>query len=118
MTTPILAAIIIAVLVGYDFYLLLDKVPNNTWSEVLRAWGTRTLLVPWCWGGLGGHFFHFFSKGKPIIDQPGNIALLVWLSALVALSSVVLTKFGADPTYYMYGAFLTGSVVWMLLWPV
>ena len=118
MSTSILGLIIVGILIGWDVYLLFDKIPRNTWSEVLRLWGLKTLIVPWAWGGLGGHFFHFLKKSRPAIEQPGNIVLLIWLSVLVALISLGLTRAGIDTTYFMLVAFLLGTVTWMFLWPV
>jgi len=118
MSTSILGLLIIIILIGWDVYFLFDKTPRNTWSEVLRLWGLKTLIVPWAWGGLGGHFFHFFKRSKPIIDRPGNIILLIWLSVLVVLISIGISRSGVDTTYFMLGMFFLGAIVWMLLWPV
>lgn len=118
MSTSTIGLIIIAVLIIWDIFLAADKTDGNTWSEVLRHWGKLTLLVPWCWGGLGGHFFHWLSKPKPIIDRPGNVILLVWLSVLVAMISVIFHRFGFEQSFWLYVFFVLGSLTWMFLWPV
>ena len=118
MSTSVVGIIIIAILVIWDIFLAVDQTVGNTWSEVIRTWAKTTLIVPWCWGGLGGHFFHWFTKAKPIIDRPGNIALLIWLSACIALLSPVLKTLEIDSLYVMMIVFFIGTFIWMLLWPV
>ena len=107
---------LLALLVGVDIYLAMDKLPGNTWSEILRRWAVATPLIPWIYGVLGGHFYHPIENLEPILSKPGNIELLVWLTILVGMVGLGLLRAG-NPVSPWVGV-VPGFVVGALLWPV
>ncbi len=114
-TTILIGLALVAIVIGIDVYLALDSVKNNTWSEIIREYGKKRLIIPWVLGGLGGHFFHLESIPKLPIEFPGNISILVFISLLV------LGLGGILPRYSLYIppaiTFFVGFIVWSLLWP-
>lgn len=111
--------IVVAVFVGVDVYLATDKIKGNTWSEVIRSWGTLTLVVPWLWGILGGHFFHpFMVKVNPVIQKPGNFALLIWLSCVITMLGFAMSRADVSTIPFMLVALALGIVAGVFLWPV
>lgn len=107
---------LLAAFIGLDIYLAVDRLPGNTWSEILRQWAIVTPLIPWIYGILGGHFYHPVDGLDPWIDPPGNIALLVWLTAVIGLIGVAFAKSGnpISPWTVVIPGFIAGA----LLWPV
>lgn len=107
---------LLVVLIGLDVYLAVDGVKGNTWSEILRSWGQSNGLAAWIWCGLAGHYWHWMEKSKPVIKQPGNIALLVWLTILVYIVTTAATRSGIPIPSWSIAPI--AFVVWALLWPV
>ena len=111
----ILGLTILAIVIGIDIYLAADTIKGNTWSEMVRAFSFKSPFAPWAWGGLGGHFFHQWIPKFPLAHD-ANIALLVWLSALVMV---------VGHSLYMKGTYLppfavlfVSTFIWSTLWPV
>lgn len=46
-----------AVILGADVLLATDSIPGNTWSEVVRYWARRYLVIPFAVGVVCGHWF-------------------------------------------------------------
>jgi hypothetical protein len=116
ITTIIVGISLLSVLIGLDFYLAFDGMKGNTWSEILRSWGAKNALTPWIWCGLAGHFFHWSKQSRPILHPPSNIALLVWLTALVFVVSVAMTRAGMPIPSWVVAP--VAFVAWAILWPV
>ena len=115
--TIISGILILATIIGLDVYFLLDGVKGNTWSEIIRKLGFILVLVPWIWGGLGGHFHH--PNWKPIIQPPGNIALLIWFSLLVTIVGGAIMKSSWPYAHWVpFITFFIAAVVVGKLWPV
>lgn len=114
-TAAIVGFAIIAIIIGIDVYLAVDSVKGNTWSEMIRTLGFKTPFAPWVWGGLGGHFFHQWIPKFPV-ENPGNIAILIWISALVMMIGHFCYTKGTylPPMIVFFVAFF----VWSTLWPV
>jgi hypothetical protein len=107
---------LMAVLVGLDIYLVQDQYSGNTWSEILRTWAVATPVIPWAYGVLGGHFYHPVENLEAVIVFPGNIALLVWLTAAVGIAGLAFAKGGHPIAPWVM--VLPGMVAGSLLWPV
>jgi hypothetical protein len=108
--------IITAALIVIDIWLATDRLPGNTWSEMLRELSRHTLFVPWSLGVLMGHWFHPIDELRPLAGG-ASIWILVGLSvALVALGLVLRFVFKYVPPAWPWT--LGGMVVGAVLWPV
>jgi len=107
---------LLAILIGLDIYLAVDGLKGNTWSEILRMWGSKNALAPWIWCGLAGHYFHWKSTSKPILEPPANIAMLVWLTVLIFIVSMAMTRAGIPIPSWIIAP--VAFIAWGLLWPV
>lgn len=108
LATSIAAAIVTLLLIGIDIVWALDSIKGNTWSEVIRFWTLRYPIIAYCWGGLGGHFFH----GDWLALAPRlGVLILVWSACVVQIISMWLPI----PSYVY---FIVGAIVWALCWPV
>jgi hypothetical protein len=109
--------ILLATIIGLDIYFVLDGIKGNTWSEMIRKLGFILTFIPWAWGGLGGHFFH--PNWKQIIQSPGNIAMMVWLSVVVTMIGGAVMKSGWSYAHWVpFITFFVAAVVIGKLWPV
>ena len=107
--------ILLGLLLGFDVYLAADKVPGNTWSEILRQWGKSTPFIAWFWSVMLGHWFHPESV-KPILGQPGSVALLIWLTSLLVVWGLGLSRAGYPiPSWTVI---VPGILAGVFLWPV
>lgn len=115
-TAIIIGVSLLAVLLGLDVYLAADGIKGNTWSEILRMWSKKTTIISWIYGGLGGHFFHWWNHDKALLGQPNSVVLLVWLTVVAAMVGVAALKMGhpIPPWAMLVPAFFAGA----LLWPV
>jgi hypothetical protein len=116
-TTIVVGLTLLAALTGIDLYLAFDKIPGNTWSEIIIMWAKATPIVPWICGVLSGHFFHPYDSMKPLFGQPNSMVVLVWTSCCVGLAGIALVQsygFHMPP----WVPFVVACVVGALLWPV
>lgn len=110
----VIGLVLLSILVGLDVYFATDKVPHNTWSEIIRHWAKHAPLVPYICGVLSGHFFH--PNTKSILGQPHSIALLIWTACFIGVVGLGLYHNGISPPLWL--VFLLGCVAGALLWPV
>jgi len=90
-------AVVTALLIGYDIYILIEPTPGDTLSEVFLAWGERYPIVPWLWGGLVGHlFWPMLLLGRNVLPVPFTAITVPfgdykpWALAALILATVVL----------------------------
>jgi hypothetical protein len=107
---------LLGILIGLDIYLAADGVEGNTWSEILRQWSVITPVVPFIYGVLGGHFYHPVDGLDPIVDTPGNIALLVWVTVLIGVIGILTTKHDVEIAPWI--PVIPGFIAGCFLWPV
>lgn len=112
----IIGITIISIIVGLDIWFVLDDVPRNTWSAIIRKISIITPVVPWICGVLSGHFFHWW-KNAPEIELWKIILLLVLtgIVALLGLGTTILDKqlnFYLFPLLFFLLAFIAGSFLW------
>ena len=118
MLTAIISGIaIVAALIGLDIYFAVDGVAGNTWSEMIRKMAFVTTFIPWVCGVLSGHFFH--PGWRSAIERPGNFAVLVWLSAVIAIMGMGVLRSGwAYVNWVPMITFFVAVFVGAKLWPV
>jgi uncharacterized membrane protein YoaK (UPF0700 family) len=108
--------IIISIIIGLDIWFVLDKVPGNTWSSLIRKLSIITPVIPWVCGVLSGHFFHWW-KNVPSFEL-WKIILLLVLTAIVALLGLGTTLLDKQLDFYLFPllffflAFIAGSFLW------
>ena len=107
----IVMGVLIAALIIADIDLARDDIDDNTWSELVRLAGDRTIGVPWLFGLVMGHWFHPSDDLKPIVDPPGN-------ALVVLLSTAVITALGLLMSLPMWLAFIAAAPVGAYLWPM
>ena len=98
-----------ASLVAVDIVLAIQQRP--TFSQRIRYWSNRTLVVPWASGLLAGHLFHPFKGGQP--TSPYEIAAMVTLTAVAVF---VVPPGEVAPRWVQPIAFAAGFASGMLLW--
>jgi len=112
----VIGLIIVVVLIIVDVWLAVDKLPGNTWSELLREASRHTLFVPWSLGVLLGHWFHPID-GLAALAGGASIWILVGLSAvLVGVGLLLRFVVKWEPPAWPWA--LGGMVVGAILWPV
>ncbi len=119
MTKQIVSWLLVGFLVlviGLDIWFAVDKEPENTWSEIIRAWALKTPIFAWIWGVLAGHFFHPIDNLEPRMERPGNYAMLIWITCVVLIIGVGLQTLGAPVPVWL--ALVPAYVAGVLLWPV
>lgn len=98
-----------ASLVAIDIVLAVQQRP--TFSQRIRYWSNRTLVVPWASGLLAGHLFHPFKGGQS--TSPYEIAAMVTLTAVAVF---VVPPGKVAPRWVQPIAFAAGFASGMLLW--
>ncbi len=119
MTKPIVLGIgggLLAIAIGLDVWLAVDRVPDNTWSELFRKGALATPVIPWACAVLMGHWFHPNDDAQPVLGQPKPIALLIWLTWVVFVVGLGLTGSGIPVPPWI--PVLPGMIAGWLLWPV
>jgi hypothetical protein len=112
----VIGLIIVAVLIIIDIWLATDRLPGNTWSELLRESSRHTLFIPWSLGVLMGHWFHPVDDFRAIAGG-ASIWILIALTAVLIVVGLVL-GFAAKYTPPAWPWALGGLVAGALLWPV
>jgi hypothetical protein len=92
MGIAIAVIVLVVLLIGVDVYLVADKVPGNTWSEMLRNAATHTTFVPWTLAVLAGRWFHPIDAMEPVGSQTVGAALLMVTSYVVVVAGDILRK--------------------------
>jgi hypothetical protein len=105
----------------YDVRLALDNIDGNTWSELMRSYGQRHLVLPWLCGVLVGHLFHHKDNLKPLgnLDSQSAYTLIFWLSAIFLVISVGMHYLSRSvPDYVMTIVALLGFLAGHFVWPI
>ena len=110
----IVGCVLVAILIGLDVLFASDSVPNNTWSEIIRLWATKTPIIPFACGVLSGHFFH--PGTKALLGQPNSIALLIWLACVIGIIGLGLHNYNIMISLWI--VFTLGFLGGIFLWPV
>jgi hypothetical protein len=92
MAIAIVVIVLIVILIGVDVYLVADKVPGNTWSEMLRSAATHTTFVPWTLAVLAGRWFHPVDSMETLGGQSAGVAVLMVTSYVVVVAGDILRK--------------------------
>lgn len=103
--------IVVAALIIVDVFLATDDVSRNTWSELIRVAGKKTIAVPWMLGLVMGHWFHPTDHAKPSIDAPGNAVVLLAATLFVALVGLAVE-------IPLWIPLVLAAPVGALIWPV
>src|SRR5262245_44696520 len=112
----VLGLIIAGALIIIDIWLVLDRLPGNTWSELLRELSRDTLFIPWSLGVLIGHWFHPVDDLQPVAGG-ASIWLLIGLTVILVVVGLIL-RFAAKFTPPAWPWALAGMVAGAALWPV
>ena len=107
-------------LIVWDIVVAVNDVPNrlDTISGRMRAWGNKTLLFPWAWAVLFGHFYG--PKIHQLMPRLYSISALLALTAVVIIGGIFLRQDG-ETTLTSWPLFLgilnLGAIAGALLWP-
>jgi hypothetical protein len=113
--------VLVLFLALYDIRLALDAIDDNTWSELMRVYGQRHLVLPWLCGLLVGHLFHHKDNLKPLgkLGSESAYAIIFWLSAVflvIGIGAHYLNR--SVPEYLMTIVALLGFLAGHFVWPI
>jgi len=119
--TIALMALVTVGLIGWDVFVAFNKIPNSidTISGRMKAWGKQTILLPWLWAGLFGHFWGPIRAGQ-LLPMKTGLPLLLFLTWGVLLLGTVLRHYEITITSSWILFFLIlnlGAVAGASLWP-
>ena len=120
ITVMIMVVVTIGLIV-WDIVVATNKIPNSidTISGRMKAWGKTTILLPWLWAILYGHFWGPIKLGQLMPSKTG-IALLVFLTWCVLLTGVAMRQHNIAVTSSWLVFFLVlnvGAIAGAFLWP-
>jgi hypothetical protein len=101
-------SVLTAVLIIFDIYLALNGVAGDTYSEIIRDAGHRMAFLPWCVGGLIGHWFW---NGK---RRSNRYTWGLVLSVLALLEYLNLSHGIGHPFVSFFVGMLSGRLVWAM----
>ena len=106
--------VVVGLIVAVDLFLALNDVKGDTISEVLKGWAYRRFFVlTWAWGVLAGHLF--LTKATPVFSPPGNIWVLLGITAVVLGAGLSYKAVVGVPI--QLALLLAGMGAGYLLWP-
>jgi hypothetical protein len=112
----VIGLIVAGILIAIDVWLATDRLPGNTWSELLRELSRDTLFVPWSLGVLMGHWFHPVDDLQPLA---GGASIWMLIGGTVVLVAVgLILRFALKYTPPAWPWALGGLVAGAALWPV
>lgn len=100
---------------AWDLVPATNDVAGDTISEVLRRWGREWIVLPYIWGGLGGHFW----GGYPLEVGPTEteLALTFWSMWLVLILNFGLREHVREwPWWAFLAAMGVGALVFSFTW--
>jgi hypothetical protein len=107
--------------IAFDIYLALDKIDNNTISNIIQNYTDNGLFVlTYFWGILAANFF--ITTKSPLIVRPVFGTIIVVIIALLMVFFNIEPKVNAmmgNDQYYMsnYGiSMLFGLLMGLLFW--
>lgn len=113
--TVILIATVSIGLSAYDVLPATNAVDGDTISEVIRRWGREWIVLPYIWGGLGGHFW----AGSPhhIWTGADQLRVTVWSMWMVFVLNLGLRQQVRDwPWWAFLIAMMGGALVFSFTW--
>jgi hypothetical protein len=111
-------------LVIYDIYVATNNIPHGigtlgTLGSRMKIWGKKTLLIPWAWAVLFGHFFGPIKSGE-LVSSKFGIALLIFSTWCIVALGEVLRDHGVsiDSSWLWFFLILNiGSTAGACFWP-
>jgi hypothetical protein len=103
--------------VGLDFWFAFDKVKENTWSEIIRMYAERSILIPYVMGILQGHWLHPFAEGQPF-NTTRMFVLVGITAAMIAGSIFIRVYWDPFPNWLLIVTLEIGIFLGMMLWRV
>ena len=107
-------------LIVWDIIVATNNVPNSidTISGRMKIWGKKSLILPWAWAMLYGHFWGPLRSGQVLSAKTG-VPILILVSWGVFLLSVYLHKQGITiSSWLMFFLILNiGALAGAFLWP-
>lgn len=119
IVTIVLMLLAIVGLIVWDIFVATNKIPNSvdTISGRMRIWGKKTLLFPWLWAVLFGHFW---GPKVRLMSHLNGILTLVFLTGLVLVAGILMRGEGETTitSWPLFFAILNlGAVAGAFLWP-
>lgn len=119
LVTIIVIAVATAGLVVWDIIAATNSTPNtvDTISGRMRIWGKKTLLLPWAWAVLFGHFW---APKVHLMPHKVSVPILMVLTGIVVVAGIFLRGDGETTitSWPLFFAILNlGAVAGALLWP-
>jgi hypothetical protein len=110
--------LIVAVSIGlsaYDVLPATNAVDGDTISEVIRRWGREWVVLPYIWGGLGGHFWAGYPHQTWTAGEELRITL--WSMWMVFVLNLGIRQYVRDwPWWAFLLAMMVGAVVFSFTW--
>lgn len=121
LITIALMGIVTIGLIVWDIVVATNKIPNSvdTISGRMKIWGKKTLILPWAWAVLFGHFWGPIKASSGIFSHKVGIALLVLLTWGVFVAGTVLHKHGIaiNSSWLVFLSVLNlGAIAGAILW--
>lgn len=114
----IIAIVAVAVgLIVWDIIVATNKIPNDvdTISGRMRIWGKKTLLLPWAWAVLFGHFW---GPKAYLAPHKFTVPVLILLTGLVVLYGTLTRNGETTSSWPLFFTILNlGALAGALLWP-
>jgi hypothetical protein len=104
-------------LIGWDIVVAANKIPNSvdTISGRMRIWGSKTLLIPWVWIVLFGHFY---GPKTHLMQHKISIPILLVLTAIVVFVGTLMNKGETTVSWPLFLVILNvGAIAGAVLWP-
>lgn len=119
LITIVLIGIVALGLIVWDIIAATNKIPNSvdTISGRMRIWGKKTLLLPWTWAVLFGHFW---GPKVHLMSHKVSIPILILITGLVVGAGVLLRGEGETviTSWPIFFVILNlGAIAGALLWP-
>lgn len=120
MITVGLIALVTVGLIVWDIIVATNNIPNglDTISGRMKAWGKQTLLLPWLWAGLYGHFWGPIKAGQ-LMPMKVSLPILIFLTWGVTIVGIWCRQNGI--TINTWPVFLLvlnlGAIAGACLWP-
>ena len=109
-------------LLGADIWLVLYGEPGSTWSELMRTYGQRHVILPWLCGVLVGHLFHHKDDLQPLggkLSSTEAFNLIFWISAIILGFGLVVNWGNYNvPEVLMTIVAALGVATGYILWPI
>lgn len=113
--TVVLMGIAALLAIIWDIYVVFfNKEKRDSISEWMKDLSQHTLVIPFAWGALGGHFFW---PGEPLFGWTPSFLLLLGIGLVWGFLQLAIPAI-RDFKYRMIVSMVIGTICGHLLWPL